>query len=508
MKRNNISTIIAALFVLVSINSCDEGFDELNRNKVAITSISPAFILNNAIINASPTQAVAIYDIGIVQQIVSPNSGVIAGANFNQDNRALLQPMWPRYYQSVIRHSTDAILQTKGVPDKINLLQMARIVKAYGFMVLTDTFGDIPYFEAGKGFSDGIVAPKYDAQKDIYADIIKELTEAAAALSTSAKTDPADILYAGDVAKWKKLANSLLLRAGMRIMKADATAGKAAVLKAIEGGVMTSNADNFLVKHDANYQNAVGQMLNSTEANNFYMAAPFVNYLKSNNDPRLGAMAVRYKGAASGPEQTEAKATRKPEDQIGMPIGFDNNGATAQAKAAGLASFYDFTQVDRTRITKTSGPAFFCSYAQTLLLLAEAAQTGITTGNAADLYKNGIKAHMEQLSAFDAGATIPAASITAYLDANPLNTAKALEQINTQYWVASFMNGPEAFANFRRSGFPTLSPNTFAGRDTKGPFINRLTYPNSEISNNSANVQAAIARQGADNLDTKVWWHK
>ncbi len=92
--------------------------------------------------------------------------------------------------------------------------------------------------------------------------------------------------------------------------------------------------------------------------------------------------------------------------------------------------------------------------------------------------------------------------------ANPLDPSKALEQINTQYWVASFLNGPEAWANFRRSGFPALTPNPFPGKAITGTFIRRLTYPNSEISVNSTNVKEAIGRQGADNLDTKVWWDK
>jgi Susd and RagB outer membrane lipoprotein len=81
-----------------------------------------------------------------------------------------------------------------------------------------------------------------------------------------------------------------------------------------------------------------------------------------------------------------------------------------------------------------------------------------------------------------------------------------LREINYEYWIASLLNGPEAFANFRRSGFPVLAPNPFPGSEVPGAFINRLTYPNSEISVNSTNVQAAISTQGPDNLATKVWW--
>jgi hypothetical protein len=115
---------------------------------------------------------------------------------------------------------------------------------------------------------------------------------------------------------------------------------------------------------------------------------------------------------------------------------------------------------------------------------------------------------MEQMALYDANSAVAAVDIDAYLKANPYVAASALEQINTQYWVASFLNGPEAFANFRRSGFPKLTPNPFPGKGIKGDFIKRLTYPNSEISVNNANVKEAIARQGADDLDTKVWWDK
>ena len=115
---------------------------------------------------------------------------------------------------------------------------------------------------------------------------------------------------------------------------------------------------------------------------------------------------------------------------------------------------------------------------------------------------------MEQLALYDAAATVSAPAIQTFIDANPLDDAKAVEQINTQYWVSSFLNGPEAWANFRRTGFPALTPNPYPGKSITGQFIRRLTYPNSEISVNSINIKAAIAKQGADNLDTRVWWDK
>ena len=150
---------------------------------------------------------------------------------------------------------------------------------------------------------------------------------------------------------------------------------------------------------------------------------------------------------------------------------------------------------------------FLVTASQTNLLLAEARFRGwITAGSAAQYFSEGIKAHMDQMALFDATCAVAAADRDAYIAANPLNAGTELNQINTQYWISSFLNGPEAFANFRRSNFPQLAPNPYPGKEVE--WINRLTYPNSEISVNGENVNAAITIQGADNLATKVWWDK
>lgn len=505
MKK--IAIILFSACGLIGLNACDAGFDEMNVNKTAAIAINPVFALNNAVVNTTPPSPTVQYEMGIVQQIVSPNSGVLTGANFNQDNRDYTQATWQRYYRSVIRNTYDVIATTKD-PARTNLVNMAKILQSYAFLVLTDTYGDIPYTEAGKGYTDQKVYPKYDKQQAIYAGIIKDISDAVAALDASKTRETADVLFGGDVAKWKKFGNSLLLRIGMRLSKVDATQAQSLVSKALAGGVITTNADNVLILHDANYLNSIGQLLNATEANNFYLAAPFVDYLKKTNDPRLRSIAVRYVGATSGTQQTPAKAVIDPAVQIGMPFGYDNSSISGPVKTLGLASFYDFSQADRTRMNKTTARAYLVTASQTNLLLAEAVTRGWVTGNAKDYYEAGVKAHMAQVSEMDANSVVSSAAVDAYLAVNPFNSTTALEQINTQYWISCFLNGPEAFANFRRTGFPKLSANPFPGKAIKGDFINRLTYPNSEISVNSVNVKAAIANQGADDLDTKVWWHK
>jgi hypothetical protein len=192
-----------------------------------------------------------------------------------------------------------------------------------------------------------------------------------------------------------------------------------------------------------------------------------------------------------------------------MPLGFDNTTISAAVKADNLASLYEYSQLDRSRLAGLLSPTIFVTYAQTQLLLAEAVVRKWTTGDAPTLFANGIRAHMKQLALYGASSAISDAAVATYLQALPLVNGKELEQINSQYWVASFLNGPEAWANFRRSGFPVLTPNPFPGTDLKTEsFIRRLTYTDAELNVNRTNVQAAITRQGPDLLDTRFWWDK
>lgn len=508
--------IINYLLLSVSIllaSACDNGFDELNTSKTGAISLDPAFILNNAIINSSPTPSLT-YEIAIVQQMFSSNTGVLLGGNFNQTNIGNTPLNWTNYFQNVINYTSDVLSRTKSDATRGNLYQMARIVKANAFMVLTQTYGNIPYTEAGAGYTANNFFPKYDNQASIYADIIKELTEATGALDPSGKIETSDVLYAGDVAKWKKFGYSLLLRAGMRLSKADPTKAQATVAAAFAGGVILSNADNAIIKHDANFSNGIGTTLTGTEAANFHLGQPFVDFLKNSSDPRLAAIAVRYVGATSGSAQTEGVADRTAANQYGLPVGStDATANTAGGSLPGGGNQFAFSQADRTRVVKKTSPMFLVTAGQTNLLLAEAAMVGWIPGGfstASTYYVAGVTAHMNQMASYDPGSAIAASDITNYfaIVANQLTTGKELQQIGEQYWVASFLHGPEAWANFRRTGFPALTPNPYSGSEVQGGFINRIAYPPSEILVNNKNVQAAINDQGADVLGTKMWLFK
>ena len=493
------------VLALLLVSSCDGGFDELNTNPARLTAIDPTFQLNSAIDDAAPTYGNLTYETTIVRQMFTPFTGVGTGANLNEDNRSQTEGNWNRTYPNIIKNLVDGIANVE--PDKPNLRNILRIWKAWAFMFMTDTYGDIPYFQAGKAFLEGIAFPTYDAQEAVYEDIINELSTASAALDPNGDAVTQEVMYSGDILAWKRLGYSLMLRAAMRLVKVSPDKARGFVAEAIAGGLMESNLDNAVVRHNAGFQNPVGTNLNGGQAPFYYLDQEFVNWMKEHNDPRLTRIGVRYIGARSEGEQTEAVADRSFDAQRGIPQGFDVTNINPVAEAEGLASLYDYSQLDRTRLGSSLAPSFIVTYSQTQLLLAEAIIRGWASGDAAAVFASAIRANMEQFSDWPGDTDISEQEIDTYVAANPLAAGSEIEQINEQYWMSSFLNGPEAWANFRRTGIPNLAPNPWPGSDLKTEdFIRRLTYPDSELVVNRDNLDAAISRQGPDLLDTRIWW--
>ncbi|WP_339926217.1 SusD/RagB family nutrient-binding outer membrane lipoprotein [uncultured Cyclobacterium sp.] len=509
MKK--LTKYLLSLVMAVGFFSCDEKFDEINTNLVDPTTLNPLFLLNQGILDMKYRDGVASlqdlsYNFGIVQQIITPFGSSLAGANYNQLNLSNSQHIWTNTYRNVLKNTVDAVEKSKADPDNTNLYHSARIWKAYAFMVLTDTYGDIPYFEGAKGFIEQIVTPKYDSQETIYMDLLKELEEATAGLDASKTSSSSEILYGGDPLKWKKFGYSLMLRAAMRLTKVDPSTAQSYVGKAVAGGLISSNTENAVLRNTSIFNNYIGVHLGAREKANYYLTEPFVNHLKSNEDPRLVSIAIRHVGATNGPSQTINRITRDPDLQIGMPMGHDDVSINSVSSETGVVSLWDYTQANIYTVLKVDSPQFFLTYSQNQLLLAEAAIRGWVQGEASDYYEEGIRANMEQMALYDVEATVSEQDAEEYIANHPLESEMALEQINTEYWISSFLDGSELFANFRRSGFPTLEANPYAGSEITGDFIRSMPYPDSETVVNRSNLQEAISRQGPNNLDRRVWW--
>ena len=497
---------------------CDKDFVEINTNPYAINSVDPALLFAGAQRTHVGTWTA---EHTIVQQFVTPyNTGATIGFSFNVDIDANSTPKWGEY-NSNIKNLIQALANLGPATTRVNLRNMIRIWKAQVFMGMVDAYGDVPYSEAGRAVSDATFYPKYDDDATIYADLYKELKEAIAALSGSADFVPEDLFYGtkaqpstktgnatDQVAKWKKLGNSLLLRLGMRYSKLDPAKAQAIVAEAFAGGVMTSNADNAHVKYDGTLytQGDNAALRNFSHFN--YAAEPFVNQLKSTMDPRGKFILANF------PDPGNVAATPNPDtvlaNQYGVPIGVENNAVPRGNRGTGL----NYSQVNVWTIAAPNAPEFWVTYAQTSLLLAEAAKRGWIPGGDAQAkiyYENGIIADMDAYTLYPGTTPISASDKAAYL-AHPLvayNATDALKLINTQYWIVSIRNGTEAFANFRRTGFPALTPNPVRGAlGTTEDFVRRLSYPDVEASANTANYNAAKTAIGDDKLSTRVFWDK
>jgi hypothetical protein len=501
--------------VLFSV-ACDEDFVEINTNPYAVTEIDPALLFAGAQRTHLGTWAA---EHTIVQQFVNPyNQGATLGFNFNEDIDGVNNPKWDQSYPTTIRSMEQAISLLGEDTERVNLLSMLRIWKAQVFMGLVDGYGDVPYFEAGKAVIEGIFSPAYDDDAAIYDDLYQEITDALASLNPNGDFVSADLFYgsnsknptgnaADQVAKWKKLGNSLLLRLGMRYSKVNASKAESIVSEAFAGGVMTSNADNAYVKYDgALYlQDDNNTLRNFSHFN--YAAEPFVNQLKATSDPRAKFILANFQdpGAVANDPDPDTELA----NQFGVPIGVNNtdlanpNGPYRGVRGGGL----NYSQMNIWIVASPAAPDFWVTYAQTSLLLAEAAHRGWVTGSAQTYYENGIRADMAVYALYPGTTPISDAEVDSYL-AQPgvaFNATDALELINTQYWIVNLRNGTEAFANFRRSGYPALSPN-LSNNNLNGGFARRMSYPDREASSNAENYAGAAADIGGDNLLSRVFW--
>lgn len=507
------------VLMIVFFSGCTKQFEKINTdpNQVTLNNYNPLYNLTQAELEYTgnsdfsyETWRVNIIYCGMMMQQLA-NASWYAGDKYIA-NQSWAQAYWDVAYPSQVKYVVDLMQIIKGKPQYANLYQIARILKVMIFHRLTDIYGDIPYFQAGLGYYDRIFAPKYDRQQDIYKDMLNELDQAAQALDPN-KDQPgtADLIFRGasnSIQLWKKLAYSLMVRLAMRLAKVDAVTAQNYVQKAVAGGTMASNADNAYILGDAtggrNTVNRNSNILagewNATGNGEVFLSKTLIDYLESTNDPRLPFVSkVKSTGSTS------------PSDQVGLPNGYDQNGgATDVSHAPGYnGSINNFSTIRGDIMLKLNGPTFLVTYDQTELLLAEAAQRGWNAGaSAATHYNNAITGAMQQLTQYDASAVVSNTAITAYLAANPYNGTYL--QINNQYWVACYENLDwyEAWANWRRSGYPVLVPVNYPGNATNGQIPRRMLYPASEASANGANYQQAITNQGPNTFMTKVWWDK
>ncbi|MEO5592466.1 MAG: SusD/RagB family nutrient-binding outer membrane lipoprotein, partial [Chitinophagaceae bacterium] len=299
--------IIAVLLSTLGMSSCTKDFDTINIDPNNSPSVPLNYLLTQAQLyiggsagdpGYSTWRANLIYALPATQMFSTLGTFYAGDKYIYQAD--LSEAYFVTQYPNSVKGLVDLISQATKDPKNINLLSIARIQKALQMSLITDLYGNVPYSEAGQGFLTTNFSPKYDAQKDIYADMLKELSEAGTALSASATTPgTADLVYGGDVTKWKHFANSLMLRLAMRMQKVDAANAQVWAKKALDGGVMGSNAETFAIKYANDGGNAT---INSNSFNLGPIEAPtrnevfkgsiqwsktLIDIMKARTDPRI-----------------------------------------------------------------------------------------------------------------------------------------------------------------------------------------------------------------------------
>ena len=525
------------LAAILGGSSCSEKYlDQINTNPNAASAnnLDPNYLLTDGELTfANASYGQLLYPATAIQGLASTfnyygngdkytNSGGFTGYQalvFGQGYTAI-----SRLQQAI------SVANTQSATRYANVIAISNIMKVMIFQRITDTYGDVPFSQAVQAAS-GITSPQYDKQQDIYPALLTQLEQAIASLNANGAKATGDLLYGGDVAQWKKLGYSLMVRVAMRMTKVNPTLAKTYTEKAAAAGTMTSTADNAYVKTDAAFgdtQNSISNALLTTDDfREVKWSKTLIDYLRTTNDPRLGAIAeIPQTGALNNANQS-LPGDNTPSLQRGLPNGYDlTNGAfdirkrsdypgatpatsDPADKAAPLGNY------SRPRLTvyfAQNAPLYLLTYAETEYLLAEAATRGWSVGgNAATHYANGLRSSLESLGQFSSNATIATGDITAFVTANPLSTTNALQQINEQYWVeaCTTFDFLEAWFNWRRSGYPVLTPVNYPGNVTNATIPRRLPYPATEIGNNPSGYAAGVSSlSGGDVLTSRVWWDK
>ncbi len=528
MKK--IRQVLLVIAVLLLIGGCDKDFVEINTDPFAISDIDPALLFAGAqrtYLGGWDSEHT------VVQQFVIPyNLGATIGVNFNENIDGQQNGSWGAY-QGGLKEFVHILYLLEGTTDQVNLQSITRIWKAQVFMNIVDHYCDVPYFDAGLAAINGeeYFYPVYDDDEAIYDDLYNELHEAIANLDPSGDFVSADLFYgahayypktsaADQVAQWKKLGNSLLLKLGMRYSKSDPAKAASIVSEAFNGGVMISNADNAFVTYDGTlFSNGSNDGLINNNPRFYYAAEPFVEQLKSTSDPRSKYIIAMFD------EPNDPLGDPSPDltiaNQYGLPVGIASDALVSAPYRGMKGTGLDYSQMNVNVVASISAPTFWLTYAQTSLLLAEAAhRTWITGGESAaqQYYEAGIKADMDNYSVYlsETGSTLPTVSVAekdAYIAQSGVayNATDAYNLINTQYWIACIRDGSEAWANWRRSGFPALNRNDFDDvllENGGDGYIHRFTYPDAELSEDKVNYQAAVAglNGGIDDFVSRVFW--
>ena len=399
-----------------------------------------------------------------------------------------------------------------------NQIAAAKIMKVWMLSVMTDTWGDIPYSEAGK-LTEGIYNPKYDNQADIYAGMIKELTEAVNMIDEDEVAfTGGDMIYYGDASKWKKFGNSLKCRLALHTSKVSGSNWKSQIAEALASGVFEDNSDAAAYHYGSApeysyfYENTF-----IAGRNDFTLTRPFIDILKGQRDT-LNNKTHPWEGVLD--PRLPIYTTPRNGAFIGIPYGIPSNTMTA-----GFRNLAPDIRSNRIPMLEPDFAVPLMTYAEVMFIISE------FNGFSDDEYAEGVEASINYWANVT-GKSVNAEAVQSYVEAVSKNVNA--EAVALQKYIDLYMNGTEAWTEIRRTGYPTqlISPGEIcvaandpyntssvgAGNnilfsplsDTKGLIIPRVKYPTNESTMNGPSFSEAVSKleDGTNNYYSPMFWDK
>lgn len=410
---------------------------------------------------------------------------------------------WTTYYTAlvglskIIEITSDPAQVTPEVilqGDPANQQGVATIMRAVIMKRVTDVYGEAPFKEAFKGLGD--ITPAYDTQEEIYKTLITQVKAARDMIDPTKPAAKGDILYNGNSAQWKKFANSLLMQLSLQLSKRYPAANGYA---ATEFNAALSHADGPIVNiaDEAwfKYQDLAG-FRNPWFANrtaDYFLSREFTDALKGNNTANNRTSNHTF--------DNRLRVYARSITNNGVPYGFRSGSGSGAA------------QMNRVYYWNATSPLPLMTASYTFLNRAEAAARGWTSENALDMLQTGIVKSYETLQNHTVVNAAPLTNLTdgtAYAAARVADAATVpggvLQIIGEEKWVSLYGQAFDAWAEWRRTGYPNLLPATDFLNN--GQIPRRFLYPREEPSLNGANYTAAVGRlqPGEDDNAARVWW--
>ncbi len=557
MKKINIILCLSLIFAV----SCTDDFNEINEqpDALSVSDVSAKFFVTNIQKGLFKPVAGALWfgQIFHQDQYAGQHSGGHSqyawDGNFGWEYTAWLQEGtngWLAGYNSSLTSYLKQVGEG-GALENDQYYAIGLIMKGLYYQLYTDQVGMIPYSEAS---DPDIKLPKYDEQIDIYKGVIAELNEAISLIGSNTSTGEGvnllrenDVIFNGDMQKWKQLANSLKLRMALRAHGAPGEDfASAAVSEAISSGVLADSdalfesyneVSNIWVEHSSYGDIYYG----FGAAGQWKMAEPLINALSSVNDPRLSFMSKPSAGGTVTLDITEATDSqiaflKNTLDNAGLVLDTDYSWTQTSSELTitmaentnyvglpvrlspnikGLFNGNLFSSpadivVNKSNEGKEISPFIVMSAADSHFMIAEAIVKGLASGDAAGHYQTGLEYAMN----------LWGTSLTSDFSSSEMGTLtgsveEKLEKIATQRWIANYTNGYEAWSIVRDTGYPTSAITTSSDNSIRslsgemnGGYANRLRYISSAYTSNADNIQAAVSKQGPDVKTTKLWWAK